>query len=110
MKKSLLVFLVIFGMVLVPTVGFAASPWTEKTTCWDKAVGKLDFGLKNLLGGWTALFTEPYHHHANVGDVFTGIGSGLYRSLSYTLGGAIHAVTFPIPLDIPIQDNGVNLE
>ena len=110
MKTSLLVFLIIFGLLLGPTVCFAGSPWTEKTTYWDKTVGKLDFGMKNLLGGWTELFTEPMHHHKDAGDVFVGLGTGLYKSVVYTVGGALHVVTFPIPLDVPLPDNGVNLD
>ena len=109
MKKFSLLFGVAFVIFAMPTVTFAASPWTEKTSYGDKAVGKLEFGLKNLLGGWTELITQPKAHHKGT-EIFQSIGKGVWNTLVYTVGGALHVVTFPITnVDVPLPNNGVSL-
>lgn len=104
MKKMIaLVMLVAFAVA--PTSAFAASPWTEGDTYADKVTGKLEFGIKNLLGGWTELYTQP----ADAENKFSGFGKGLVNAIVYTLGGAIHTATFPIPVDVPIPNNGLDM-
>jgi len=126
MKKTISL-LVMLAVLLTPTLAFAASPWTEvfaaspwteKDTYAEKVTGKLEFGFKNLVGGWTEIFSRPGKYKEKeagnvflrIGNVFLGIGHGLLNAIVYTVGGAAHMVTFPIPLDIPLPDNGVSLE
>ena len=95
-------------------MGFAASPWTEGKTYGEKVKGKLDFGVKNLLGGWTEIFSHTMKHakaeenkeqKENIGvSLLTGI---VYGAVD-TVGGALHAATFVIPeIDVPLPENGV---
>ncbi len=107
MKKAIVLMLCVF--TLMPSLAFAGSPWTEKTTYGDKMTGKLDFGLRNLLGGWTELITEPKAAYDSNGNILYGVGRGVYNSIMYTLGGAVHLVTFPVPIDVPLPENGVSL-
>jgi hypothetical protein len=110
MKKAHFIVFLVLAVMLTPALVFAASPWTEKTTYGDKITGKLEFGLKNLFGGWTTIFSEPTRYHKDGKNVLAGVGVGLYKSVVYTVGGAVHVVTFPIPVDVPLPDNGVSFE
>jgi len=97
----------ILGM---PAVGLAASPWTEADTYGDKISGKLQFGLKNTLLGWTDLFFEPIRASKkceSCDSVWTGVGKGLTDAIVNEVGGAIHLVTFPLVVDVPLPDDGV---
>ncbi len=82
---------------------FEASDWTKEPTYLKKTEQKLGFGFLNLTAGWTALFFEP----ANGQNFFTGLGNGVLYFATDTLGGALHAVTFPISLDIPLPHGGI---
>ena len=109
MKKIVALFLVVIAVMLVPAVVFAASPWTEKTTYADKVKYKLDFGVKNILGGITEIYTQPKNYHKEKKNMFEGVGKGLWYALADTVGGALHILTFPIPqLDVPLPENGVS--
>ncbi|MSR78219.1 MAG: hypothetical protein EXS63_08375 [Candidatus Omnitrophica bacterium] len=110
MKKSTKwIALAVMAIMLVPSVGFAASPWKEKGGSYaDITKGKLDFGLKNLLAGWTELIRKPMHAERSVSGMVMGLGKGIMNGVLYTAGGLLHTATFPISvLDIPIPDNGV---
>jgi hypothetical protein len=109
MFKSFGVFLVVFTVIFTPGAAFSASPWTEATTYGDKVTGKLDFGIKNLIGGWTELFTEPWDYHKEGKNVLWGVKRGLCHSIVFTAGGVLHTATFPVPVDVPLPDNGVSL-
>lgn len=85
---------------------FEASPWTQETTYTEKASHKLGFGFMNTFTGWTAFLYEP----ANDSNLITGLGKGIFYSISNTAGGMIHAVTFPIPLDVPLPHGGISYE
>lgn len=105
MQKKILILGLVVVMLSASAVVFAGSPWTEKATYSEKVTAKLSFGYKNLLGGWTELFTEPA---SGEGNVFQGIGRGLTNFVVYTAGGALHLVTFLIPqIDIPLPGNGI---
>ncbi len=107
MKKKILA--VMLMMVLAQPAGvFAASPWTSAESYGDKVTGKLDFGLKNLLGGWTELYTEPADAwNAKDESVPVAMGRGIANAVVYTIGGLIHTATFLIPVDVPIPNNGL---
>ncbi|MDA9101091.1 hypothetical protein N9K06_00295 [Omnitrophica bacterium] len=111
MKKLAPFLVVLLTLMLVPSFAFAASPWTEQDSAVDQAFHKLDFGVKNLLGGWTELVTVPVDYHKNKDSVAKGVGVGLWNALIYTGGGALHTATFFIPqIDIPLPNNGVQFE
>ncbi len=99
-------------LVLLNTPAFAAfenfkpSPWVDKTPYVEKSINKLGFGTLNFLTGWTAIFFEPYRYE----NKFTGLFKGLWRTVTNTVGGALHALTFPIPIDFPLPDGGVKFE
>jgi hypothetical protein len=97
-------------MTLSLTKDYTASPWTTETGWFNRAVGKLGFGVKNLLLGWTDLFVEPKEAVDGGGNVLAGIGIGLKDAVENTLGGAVHIVTFPVTcLDAPLPEGGTQL-
>lgn len=107
MKATILIF--IFSLSFV-SVALAAednpqpSPWRSEVTYGDQAKSKLGFGAKNLLLGWTELFTEPVEQKSAL-----GIGQGLGNAVMDTVGGFLHLVTFPFTsVDVPLPENGVN--
>ncbi len=86
-----------------------SSPWAEKETYGEKAGGKAIFGAKNLLLGWTTLFTEPvkYRYYLEKKKSWQGLCVGISKTVLYTATGAIQLVTFPIPVDFPNMGEGV---
>ena len=111
MKKMLaVVLLVVAAVFLTQSLAFAASPWMSEPTYTAKTGAKLGFGLKNALLGWTELLTRPVAYHDEGKNVYEGIGAGLANTVVYTAGGAIHAVTFFVPVDLPLPNNGVQFK
>lgn len=123
-KKLALVVGLVGALVAAPGLGYAAdggakytlsftkdytaSPWTAETGWGTRAVSKLGFGIKNLLLGWTELFTEPKEASAEGRSVLGGLGTGLVNAVGNTLGGVVHLVTFPITgIDAPLPEGGV---
>ena len=113
MPKKTFALLAVFSLFLLPVPGLAAgvSPWTEAETYQEKALRKLDFGLKNLFFGWTELVEEPLTAYRNKEDhrmICRAKWRGLGHALADTAGGALHTATFFIPqIDIPLPENGV---
>ena len=90
------------------TKDYTASPWTSETTYGDRFKGKFVFGVKNLLLGWTELFTEPKEAVDGGGNFFVGLGKGLKNAVEDELGGVVHLVTSPVPqIDAPLPEGGV---
>ena len=109
-SSKLFVFVLAAVLLLMSANGFAASPWTDKTTYHDKLVGKLDFGFKNLFAGWTEIFTEPIDAHKAGTNPIRGLAVGIANAIVDTVGGALHLVTFPVTqVDVPLPQNGVSL-
>ena len=108
MKKVIVLMLLV--ILAAPALGFAASPWTTETTYGDKTYGKLVFGVKNVLLGAFDLFYEPHAAQVAGKNGWSGVPKGIVDSILNVAGGAIHLVTFPIPVDVPLPDNGVNFE
>lgn len=109
-KQILLLALVLFLSQQVsfalPMNEFPASPWTKGDGYAEKTVGKLGFGLVNIVLGWTALGTEYFEEpDANVGVKFL---RSIGRTLTNTVGGALHVVTFPAPFDIKLPGGGTS--
>jgi len=109
-KRFGVVLVFALGLLAVPMVASAASPWADGATYGEKATGKLKYGLTNALLGWTSLFREPVQASQAGENVFVGIGRGVWNAVGQTVGGAAHAVTFPIPqIDIPLPEGGTDL-
>ena len=109
MKKAVGIMLIVM-LALTPTLAFAASPWTQGANYSERVGQKLQFGLTNTLLGWVDLFVEPNKAASAGGNTWAGVGKGLTDSVLNTVGGALHLVTFPIPVDIPLPDDGVQLK
>ena len=114
MKKSTFLFFIAVLLLSLSGIAHAASPWTEGKTYKEKVLGKLDFGFKNLLGGWTELFTEPAKGDPSckckIQSTARGLGRGIAYAAADTIGGALHILTFPFPqVDVPLPENGVHL-
>lgn len=107
--KKLLTLMLVMSLLLAPVLGFAASPWTEESTYADRVSGKLQFGLTNTLLGWIDLFAEPNKAANDGSNVWAGVGKGLVDTVVNEVGGAFQLVTFLIPVDLPLPENGVNL-
>jgi len=112
MKTLLLFFFAVMSLAILPASIQAAvettepSPWTVEDTYMEQTIGKLSFGLTNLTVGWAAL---PFEISKN-SNPFTGILKGIWRTTTNTVGGALHAASFPFPFDIPLPDGGVKFE
>ena len=108
--RTFLIFALMFSAISANAhakfENWKASPWTQEKTYIEKSVGKFGCGLMNLATGWTAILFEPTRYS----NPFTGVAKGLWRTITNTAGGAIHLVTFPIPVDIPLPDGGVQFD
>jgi hypothetical protein len=92
------------------TKDYTPSPWTSEVGWSDRALGKLGFGAKNLLLGWTDLFVEPREASQAGENVLKGIGVGVADAVANEVGGAVHILTFPITgLDWPLPEGGTQL-
>ena len=103
------ILVVVAAVVFLQAPVYAASPWTSEKTYIEKTAKKLEFGLKNALLGWTEIGSEAVEYKNNGKNVFQGIAVGTGEAVVYTVGGALHVATFPIPLDIPLPENGVHI-
>ena len=103
MIKKVSILVVVFALVAAPA--FAA-----ESQCMEKCMGKLGYGLTNLLLGWTEIFQEPYKAGKNGQNVLTGVGKGLWNAIGDTVGGALNTVTFFIPqIDVPLPEGGTDI-
>lgn len=118
MSKRFGVWVVIAILVASPALGFAAaggetmsgSPWAQEMGWGNQARGKFVYGLKNVLLGWTELFTEPKDALSEGTNFFVGIGHGLWNGVGQTIGGVLHLVTFPITaIDVPLPEGGTQV-
>lgn len=97
-------------MTLSLTKDYTPSPWTSEVGWANRAKGKLAFGVKNTLLGWTELFMEPKKAIDSGDNFFVGLGMGLKNGVEDTLGGIVHLVTFPLTeLDAPLPEGGTSL-
>ncbi len=103
------IFLIMPKMsVALPMSEFPASPWTQEKSYLSKTVGKLGFGLVNVVGGWTGIVSE-FHEEPEENIAVAGMRA-LARVVTNTVGGALHVVTFPVPKDIPLPGGGTSFE
>ena len=85
---------------------FESSEWTHEPTYLGKISQKLGFGFLNITVGWTALFYEP----AREQNFFAGVAKGIGYTFTNSVGGILHAATFPLPLDIPLPHGWIAYE
>ena len=86
------------------------SPWTQEAGYSNQAMAKLGFGLKNLLLGWTDLFTEPRDAMQSGEGFLRGLGYGIKDGLLNEVGGVVHTVTFFLPqVDAPLPEGGTQV-
>ena len=110
MKNKMFVAVLLTAMVIVPSIAFAGSPWTEESGYVNRVNGKFGFGLKNAALGWTEIFTQPVDESKEGGNAVVGFGRGIWNTIGQTVGGALHLGTFPITsVDIPLPENGNQL-
>ncbi|MBI2870239.1 MAG: hypothetical protein HYY14_00860 [Candidatus Omnitrophica bacterium] len=110
MMKRIAVLVFAASLILAPVAAFAGSPWTEEEGYPSRAAGKFGFGLKNVLLGWTEIFTQPYDDAKAGENPITSFGKGIFNMIGQTVGGALHLATFPITaVDIPLPENGNQL-
>jgi hypothetical protein len=97
-------------LTLSLTPHYTPSPWTSEVGYGKQVCGKLAFGAKNLLFGWTDLYVEPQEAKADGRSVWSGVGSGVKDALENTLGGAVHLATFILPqVDAPLPEAGTHI-
>ena len=129
MSKGILGFVLVGALLVCPAMGQAAdmgsgptlhtisltkdytpSPWTTEMGWGNRAMGKLGFGLKNLLLGWTEIIVQTRDAASSGGNVLVGFGKGIGRGIADEIGGVVHLVTFPITiLDAPLPGGGTHL-
>lgn len=107
--KKLISLVVVLSMLAGPVMAFAASPWTEEKTYGDRISGKLQFGVANTLLGWIEIFATPNRYAAEGKNMWAGVGKGFVNATVDTVGGALQLVTFPIPADFPLPNDGVDI-
>ncbi len=109
MKRFGLV-VVVATLLLAPAAAQAASPWADEVTYKDQACAKLKYGLTNTLLGWTSVIRTPMNSSQTGDNLLVGIVKGVWNGVGQTVGGAVHAVTFPIPaIDIPLPEGGTDV-
>ncbi|MBI3307474.1 MAG: hypothetical protein HYZ84_06700 [Candidatus Omnitrophica bacterium] len=103
--KKLTAFLIMF--VFFVSNSASASPWAEEAEYFPRIFGKLGFGLKNSLLGWSEIFIQPTQPKYKTD--WEGFCVGMAAALVETGNGLIHLVTFPIPVDVPDIGRGVHI-
>ena len=92
------------------TKEYTASPWTNEVGYGRRALGKLGFGMKNILLGWTELVTESCQAVKAGDNLFIGFAKGVEYTIANELGGVVQVATFPITaLDTPLPDGGTQI-
>ncbi len=106
-RRRALVLLSLFCLLSAPARTEAASPWAAQPTYAGKTGGKLGFGLKNSLLGWTMMFVEAKQPEYK--KDWEGFCVGISRSVFYTAAGLVQLVTFPVPVDFPDVGKGLHV-
>ena len=110
MRKLTHLSILVFLLTMVPSLSFAASPWTEQEGYANRAGGKFAFGLENTALGWTELFSEPVKSGQHKENVAVGFGRGLWNTIGDTVGGVLHLATFPLTsIDVPLPEDGTQI-
>lgn len=108
MKRLVLLFGLLYAALTPAWAGtsFPPSPWTSKESYTEKITHKFGFGFLNFSSGWTSIFFEL----AKDQNKLKGLARGAALTVSDTAGGAIHLVTFFLPVDVPLPEGGLSAE
>ncbi len=86
------------------------SPWLNELDYPNQVVGKLLFGGRNILFGWTDVLLEPRNAVKFGEHWLVGVGRGVRKGFLNTVGGFGHLITFPLPqIDFQLPDGGSSL-
>ena len=105
--RTIMALALFFTMAVPAYAGsFEPSDWAREPTYVGKISQKLGFGFLNITAGWMAILFEPCKDQ----NFFVGVGKGIGYAVTNTAGGILHAVTFPVPIDIPLPQGGIAYE
>ena len=91
------------GTGIAVLAGWAPWAWAQDP------IHKMGRGMVNLLTGWIEL-PKQFHAGAQEDNPVVGIGRGVWNGVGQTVGGALHAVTFPLTMiDVPLPEGGTDL-
>ena len=109
-KKNGVLILVLSASVLLSPARVSAEPseWTEQTSYSERALHKLGFGLNNFEKGWSEIYIHMMNAKQSGENTFTEVMRGTCYAIADTLGGAFHAFTFFLPIDLPLPEGGVH--
>lgn len=117
-------FLFVLLLIAVPAFAeqkredlpLAPDPNTWLDDYWAKISPKIDFGVANMLMGWTEIITEPIDYYQAAPPKkcrflhgVMGLGEGTLNAVVDTAGGILNLVTGLIPGKIPLPENGVDV-
>ena len=103
------IWFLILCFIFIPRVQ-AASPWLAEKKYDQKIAHKFSYGLTNIFFGWTEIFYEPLKAAKREENALIGTGKGILHAVGITLGGALHLLTFPVPIDIPLFHDGIGVD
>ena len=109
-KIKTLTLIFVAAFMLSPALSIAEpSSWTRESTYFEQSIHKLGFGLTNVIKGGA----EPFIHMLKASqstseNTWTGFIRGTAYGAADILGGAFHAVTFFLPVDIPLPEGGAH--
>ncbi|MDP3919918.1 MAG: hypothetical protein Q8R76_03830 [Candidatus Omnitrophota bacterium] len=82
----------------------ASSPYFRETAAYwtstkpgyaQRAAAGVQHGFKNMLLGWTNIFTEPMIQQARGENVLIGAANGIRKAVVSTVGGAVEGISAP---------------
>jgi len=115
MKFKKMAVFILFLSLAVPAQGNAQSSADKQdeeyvpTTYFEKITYKFEFGLKNLLGGWTEIYYRPADARADGKNLIAAAGTGIAYAAIDTVGGLANLITFPVPQRIPLPGGGAQI-
>ena len=109
--KRISFFVFFLPMLLICSTAHAIySPWMDAGSYPNKAFQKLMYGIQNVALGWSEIITEPLQHHHTNKQLANSLAKGFMNAVTDTVGGAVHAVTFPFTnVDVVLPEKGVTL-
>lgn len=110
MRKIVLLAATFMLISTTSLFAFQHSPWTKEIGYNRKIGKKLLYGLTNTSIGFMEVFEETDQAIKEKTPIWLGIGRGILYAVGDTLGGALHALTFPFPfIDIPLPEGGTDV-
>ena len=102
MKRKLIAFAVVIGVIALSTPVFAAGSCSVCNAAGSqsyptKTVGQLARGVANTGLGWVELVNQPVKEVKGGGNVLIGIGKGVGHTCLRMLQGVGEIITSPMP-------------